>query len=182
MNCIATHHRHPIRIGDSYTMVPTKLLSNKTTNTLLPDLTLSNTGNDHSAPLTSAEKLSISLAALKLLVREAQGQTSTSMPKLDHMSWDGNRVPSRMKNPLTHHDVFTVHTRGAPKADSQAPTRRRQRPSKIDTDCPRRKELKLDNMGSIRRRMEEFHRQRKSGKCYCDFESDDDSDDEDLNV
>ncbi|CAJ1952869.1 unnamed protein product [Cylindrotheca closterium] len=115
----------------------------------------------------------------------------TSMSKL-HQLAQKSLNQARM-NRLTHNAVFTAaRTRGAPTAAPPAPsrgvpsaapaqTRQLSQALKVCKDIANRQrinELKLDDMGNLSRRMEEYRKLKKSGKYNYDFSTD--SDDEDL--
>lgn len=185
MNCIATHQslhsslqNTAISLHD--TITHNKILSRKATNAPLSDLMLLPNNKmlspTHEEPVNS-QKLSKSVADLDLQVRDVQAScgTSVSMSKLHHALNSGNRVPAMSR--LMHNAVFTTaHARGTP-------IRRRPQALKVHkfthADRRRTKELKLDDMGSLRLRMEEYRKLRKAGKHSEDFSSTE-SDDEDL--
>ena len=195
MNCIATHQAlHAPLLSMQNTMTSKKILSHKALNALLPDLMLLNDNSTHVDP-ANAQKLSKSFVDLGLLARDVQAFTScgasVSMSILHQPArlHPGNRGAM---NRLTHNAVFTAHTRGAlntaapapriiASSVAPAPARRLSQPlkgCKVVADRQRVKELKLDDMGSLRRLMEEYRKLKKSGKYNYDFSSD--SDDEDL--
>ena len=150
--------------------VPKKLSSLQTFHALLPDPMLMRTGHMEDAKTKKAAK---SFCSLDLLLREAHklsaasaAATCSSSPKLNHRQhWK----PPESRNTSMKNAVFDANQ-----------TSKRRRPLRARSNCINRlmrNELLLDDCGSLIRRIEEYHQQKKISTFIPPLDSDSDDDD-----
>mmetsp|Transcript_28109 Transcript_28109/g.68457 ORF Transcript_28109/g.68457 Transcript_28109/m.68457 type:complete len:186 (-) Transcript_28109:22-579(-) len=184
MSCI-TVNTHLDAMSTSFysTNIAMKLSAVPTFHAALPGLLLLKKNHNHTdCAREQNKKISKSFCSLDQLIREAHKiststsctfATCSSTPKLDQLHWNSedSRRPPEQRNASTRNAVFEVQS--SRRRHPQALMARYGLATRL-----KRKELLLDDTGSLRRRMSEYRRQVKSRTFIPDVDSDSDEEDQ----